>query len=94
MEISQDRRITTWKRWHNKICVVKVANDTRKPVLLKRVIQRLIPIEVRSDEATIMDEGEEEQNETATGNEEKLNHRPRRTTAIAGEARRRSSNMK
>ena len=73
---------------------MKVANDTRKPVLLKRVIQQLIPIEVRSDEATIMDEGEEEKNETTTGNEEKLNHRPRRTTAIAGEARRRSSNMK
>ena len=74
--------------------VVKVANDTRKPVLLKRVVQQLIPIEVRSDEATIMDECEEEKNETTTGNEEKLNHRPRRTTAIAGEARRRSSNMK
>jgi hypothetical protein len=70
--------------------VVKVATDTRKPVLLKRVTQQLIPIEVRSDEATIMDEGEEEKNETTTGNEEKLNHRPRRTTAIAGEARRRS----
>ena len=68
--------------------VVKVASDTRKPVLLKRVIQQLIPIEVRSDEATIMDEGEEEKNETTTGNEEKLNHRPRRTTAIAGEAKR------
>ncbi|CAB4000864.1 Hypothetical predicted protein [Paramuricea clavata] len=74
--------------------VVKVANDTRNPVLLKRVIQQLIPIEVRSDEATIVDEGEEEKNETTTGNEEKLNHRPRRTTAIAGEERRRSSNMK
>jgi hypothetical protein len=39
-------------------------------------------------------EGEEEKNETTTGNEEKLNHQPRRTTAIAGEAKRRSSNMK
>ena len=75
--------------------VVKVGSDTRKPVLLKRVIQQLIPIEVRYNENQIADDSSK-RNIDRTGNddEEEQNSLPRRISAIVGEARRRYSNVK
>ena len=77
--------------------VVNVGSDTRKPVLLKRVIQQLIPIEVRSNENQIADDSSSSKGNTnCTGNddEEEQNSLPRRISAIVGEARRRYSNVK
>ena len=71
--------------------VVKVSSNSRRPVLLKRVIQQLIPIEVRSDNDANLDTIMEE-NESGVVNE--LNHRPRRTAAVLGETRRRTLNVK
>ena len=44
--------------------IVKVANDTRRPLLLKRVIQQPILIEIRASKATESDTIVEEENTT------------------------------
>ena len=79
-----------------RLAVVNVGSDTRKPVLLKRVIQQLIPIQVRYDENQIADDSSK-RNINRTENddeEEQKNSLPRRISAIVGEARRRYSNVK
>lgn len=46
--------------------IVKVASDTRRPLLLKRVIQQLIPIEVKASKATVLHTIVQVEEETTT----------------------------
>jgi len=64
--------------------VVKSVSDSGRPSRLRRVVQHLVPIEVKvQPEATVM-------NEVQTANQ---SGRPRRTAAVTGESRRRELNV-
>ena len=68
--------------------VVKVANNTNRPVYLRRVIQQLIPIEVQACSRQIA-ERELSRPETRVND----NQRPRRIAAVAGEINRRDKSI-
>ena len=68
--------------------VVKVANNTNRPVYLRRVMQQLIPIEVQACSRQIT-ERELSRPETRVND----NQRPRRIAAVAGEINRRDKSI-
>jgi hypothetical protein len=81
---------------------VKVANSERNPVCLRRVIQHLVPLEIRSADEGIADSEEEDKVTTDQprelevnnlNNDEAVNNdrRPRRKAALRGEELRRLS---
>ena len=81
---------------------VKVANGERNPVCLRRVIQHLVPLEIRSADEGIADSEEEDKVTTDQprelevnnlNNDEAVNNdgRPRRKAALRGEELRRLS---
>lgn len=67
-----------------RAAVVKSVSDSGRPSRLRRVVQHLVPIEVKvQPEATVT-------NEVQAANQ---NGRPRRTAAVTGESRRRELNV-
>ena len=71
-----------------RAAVVKVANNTNRPVYLRRVIQHLIPIEVQACTRQIT-QRELSRPETRVND----NQRPRRIAAVVGEINRRDINI-
>lgn len=69
--------------------VVKVANNTNRPVYLRRVIQHLIPIEVQACSPRQITERELSRPEARVND----NQRPRRIAAVVGEINRRDNNI-
>ena len=72
-----------------RAAVVRVANNTNRPVYLRRVVQQLIPIEVQACSRQVT-ERELSRPETRVNND---NQRPRRIAAVTGEINRRDKNI-
>ena len=68
-----------------RAAVVKVASSTNRPVYFRRVVQHLIPIEVKCLKETA--------GRGTRGTRVNDSQRPRRNTAVVGEINRREMNL-
>lgn len=65
--------------------------DQGKPSRLRRVIQQLIPLEIRASEAT--EQRTQLQDDDGESNQESASTKVRRSAAVVGELRRRDNNL-
>lgn len=70
---------------NDRVAIVKVGNSDKRPTYLRRVMQHLIPIEVKSST------NNEDTRPIADVSNQAV--RPRRTAAVIGEIRRREMNI-
>lgn len=74
-----------------RAAVVKTVTDQGKPSRLRRVIQQLIPLEIRASEAN--EQRTQLQDDDGESNQESASTKVRRSAAVVGELRRRDNNL-